>query len=413
MENLFTHLHLHSWYSLNDAMISPKKLAKRCKELGMKKVAVTDHGVMFDIPLIYQELKKEGIELIVGTEAYVAPRSNRMKQPKLDDANYHLVLLCKDEEGYNNLIKIMSDAAQNGFYYRARTDKRTLRKHSKGLIALSACLGGELLKTLRRDGYEAAKKVALEYLDIFGEGNYYIEIQDHGMIEQKETNPLLIRLSEETGIPLVCTNDCHYINNNSYNAHDTLMAIQAGTTRSDTKRKKYPSDQFYVKSQEEMISIFEDTPEAIKNTMEIANKCHVEFDFGTNKLPPFHIPDYYNGTNEDFLRERMYEGLNKKYKTLNDEIIDRAEYELGVVKKMGYINYFLIVWDFFRFCKEGTEEYGDPIDLDWEPILCGPGRGSGAGSILSYSLDITKIDPLQYDLIFERFLDVSRVSMPD
>ncbi|MCX8074143.1 MAG: DNA polymerase III subunit alpha [Clostridia bacterium] len=414
MNRDFVHLHLHTQYSLSDAMIKPKELSKRLKELGMKKVAITDHGVMFGVVNFYKELKADGIEVIPGMETYVAPRFNTVKEAHIDNANYHLVLLCENNEGYQNLLEIASDAAINGFYYRPRTDKRKLREHSKGLIALSACLGGSVQQMLLNNDYEGAKREALEYDEIFGRGNFFLELQDHRMPEQVMVNTQLIRLSEETGIPLVVTNDCHYITRDNYKEHDILMVIQAKTTVDDEKRKRYPTDEFYVKSAEEMWNLFEYVPEALENTVKIAERCHVSFEFGVNKLPPFEIPKDFNGDNFDFLRMLSYQGLEKLYGTpLPQEIIERAEYELSVVNKMGYVNYFLIVWDFFRFCKEGSKNYGDPSPAGWKPILVGPGRGSGAGSILLYALGVTKIDPIKYNLIFERFLDPSRVSMPD
>lgn len=410
----FTHLHLHSNHSVNDAMIEADALGKRLKELGMSKVAITDHGVMYNTPKMYKQLKYHGIDMIVGSEVYVAPRSKQMKQSKVDDANYHLVLLCENQEGYENLLQIVSKASLDGMYYKPRTDKHFLRSHSKGLIAISACLGGELLKTLVNEGYDKAKEVALMYEDIFGKGNYFIEIQDHGMELQWKTNKDLIKIARETGIGLVATNDCHYIYQENAKAHDVLMAIQAGVPVTSDKRKKYPTDQFYVKSAEEMWEIFKHVPDALENTMKIADRCNFKYEFGVNKLPPFEVPSDYKGTNLDFLRDRIYEGLEWRYGSpLSQEVIDRAEYEIQVVDNMGYVNYFLITWDFFRFCREGTENYGDPKRDDWDEILTGPGRGSGAGSIMLYSLGITHIDPIKYNLLFERFLDPSRISMPD
>lgn len=401
----FVHLHLHTEYSVNDAMIKADELGKRLKELGMNKVAITDHGVMFNTPKIYKELKYHGIDMIVGSEVYVAPRSKQMKQSKVDDANYHLVLLCENEEGYENLLQIVSKASLDGFYYKPRTDKHFLKSHSKGLIAISACLGGELLKTLVNEGYEKAKEVALMYQDIFGEGNYFIEIQDHGIEEQWKTNKDLIRIARETGIGLVATNDCHYIYKENAESHDVLMAIQAGVPITSDKRKKYPTNEFYLKSPEEMWEIFKHTPDALENTVKIAERCKFEYEFGVNKLPPFNTPEWYNGTNLDFLKERVFEGLEWRYgNPVPKEAIERAEYEIQVASNMGFVNYFLITWDFFRFCREGTENYGEPKKEDWLPILTGPGRGSGAGSIMLYTLGITHIDPLKYNLLFEREL---------
>lgn len=413
MKDKFVHLHTHTKYSLNDSMIDPKKLAKKLKEQGVTKYAITEHGVLMNMPEAYLALKDEGIELIVGMEAYVAPRSRLQKEGREDAANYHLVLLCKNNEGYDNLKKIASDAALNGFYYKPRTDKEFLRKNCNGLIAMSACLGGSINKLLMKGEYEEAKREALEYLDIFGEGNFFLEMQRHGLPEQDKINPFIIKISKETGIPLVAANDNHYLNKEDWEAHDIQMAIQASTTIKDTKRKIYKSHEFYVKSPEEMIQLFGDVPEAIENTVKIAERCHVELEFGVNKIPPFALPKGYQGSNEDFLREIIYKGANELYGALSDEIVDRIEFEFEVIRKMGYVNYFLITWDVFRFCKDGTYEINEEKDPNWDPILTGPGRGSGAGSIVSYSLGITKIEPLQYNLLFERFLSVDRISMPD
>lgn len=372
----FVHLHLHTENSINDATIKPAALAKRLKELGMNKVAITDHGVMFNTPKIYKELKAHGVEMIIGSEVYVAPRSKNMKQAKIDDANYHLVLLCETDEGYQNLLKIVSKASLDGMYYKPRTDKHFLRNHSKGLIAISACLGGELLRTLTKEGYDKAKETAMMYRDIFGPDNYFIEIQDHGMHEQWETNKDLIKLARELNIGLVATNDCHYIYKEQAGSHDVLMAIQAGVPITSEKRKKYPTNEFYVKSAEEMWEIFKHTPDALENTVKIADRCNVKYEFGVNKLPPFDTPSDYAGTNKDFLTDMVYEGLRWRYgDPIPQEAKDRADYEISTAENMGFVNYFLITWDFFRFCREGTENYGEPKREDWTPILTGPGRG--------------------------------------
>lgn len=413
LEDKFTHLHLHTQRSLADAMLKEEELAKFIKEKGMHSVAITDHGNMFNAIQFYKACKREGIKPIIGMEAYVAPRSNLLKQHGLDDANYHLVLLAENNEGYQNLINIASDASVNGFYYRARTDKRKLEQWHNGIIALSACLGGEVQHHLLKENYELAKETALIYDNIFGRGNFYLELQDHGIPEQKAVNEQLIQIHNETGIPLVCTNDCHYLNSDDYEAHDILMAIQAKTTVDSNKRKKYGSDQFYVKTPAEMYALFSYIPEALENTVKIAQRCNVVIEFGKNKLPPFYIPKDFQGDNYDYLKRLVYQGIEKNYSVITEEIKERTEYELSVVRNMGYVNYFLIVWDFFRFCKEGTDEPGKPSPEGWEPILVGPGRGSGAGCILLYGLGITKIDPIRYNLMFERFLDPSRVSMPD
>ena len=422
MEFPFTHLHLHSKYSIADAMINFSDLAKRLMELNMDTVAITDHDTMLNVVEGWSTLKRDNIKTIIGLETYVAPRSNRQKEAGLDNANYHLVLLCENNEGYQNLIKIASDAGINGLYYRHRTDKEHLMKYHQGIIALSACIAGEVQQHLLKFGYDRAKQTALEYDAIFGRGNFFLELQDHGLEEQTIINSGLRKLSKETGIPLVATNDCHYLHPEDYEAHDVLMAIQAKTSVTSDKRKKYGSDQFYVKSGKEMWDIFgkdEDTREALLNTCRIANRCNVTFKFGENKLPPFDVPSIYekNGRtmdNETFFKTLIVNGMKKRYgDNVPQEYWDRCKYEFDVIKKMGYVNYFLIVWDIFRFCKTGTEEYGLKPDPNWRPILTGPGRGSGAGSLILYALGVTHIDPMEYDLLFERFLDPSRVSMPD
>lgn len=410
---MFTHLHTHTEYSLNDGMIKPKELAKKLKEQGVKKYAVTDHGVMMDMPDIYMALKDEGIELIIGMEAYVAPRGRVFKENKLDASNHHLVLLCENETGYRNLLKLASESAINGFYYKPRIDKDLLRKHSEGLIASSACLGGSINRLLLAGDFHGAKQEALEYQDIMGKGNFFLEIQRHGIDEQIQIDRDIIDLSKATGIPLIATNDNHYLNKEDWEAHDIQMAIQAGTTINDKSRKVYTSHEFYVKSPEEMEHLFGDIPEAIENTQKIADRCHVELEFGINKIPPYSLPADYRGTRDEFLREQIDRGLIRKYGKITPEIRERAEFETGVIEKMGYVNYFLITWDVFRFCEEGTYEIGDTPDPNWEVLLTGPGRGSACGSIVAYALGITDIDPIQYNLLFERFLSVDRISMPD
>lgn len=399
----FVHLHVHTEYSLADSSLRVRELAKRTKEMGMDSIAITDHGFLYGVVDFYKACKKEGVKPIIGIETYVAPRSNLMKMAKLDDANYHLVLLAKNNDGYNNLIKIASDAAINGFYYKPRTDKHKLREFSNGLIALSACIGGEVQKFLLKSledsiHYETAKDIALQYNDIFGQGNFYLELQDHKMEEQIQVNRLLLKLSRETNIPLVCTNDCHYLERKDSKAHDILMAIQAKTTIKDTKRKMYPSDEFYLKSPEEMKNIFGHIPEAIENTIRISDMCNVEFEFGKTKLPHFDVPEGY--TPKSYLEDLVYKGAKELYGEITDEINERIQFELSTVERMNYIDYFLIVWDFVRYARE-------------RKILVGPGRGSAAGSIMVYCLYITRIDPLKYNLLFERFLDPSRISLPD
>lgn len=410
----FVHLHLHTEYSLNDAMIKAKALGKRLKELGMSRVAITQHGNMYNMPEEYKKLKDEGIEPIIGMEAYIV-RNHKSKGSKEDSANNHLVLLCKNKTGYDNLRELATTAALEGFYYKPRIDRGLLRKHSEGLIGCSACLGGTVNQFLLNNDYESAKRDALEYLDIFGEGNFYLEIQRHGLPEQDKINPMIIRLSRETGIPLIATNDSHYIYKDEWEAHDVLMAIQAKTTVDDTKRKIYGSHEFYVKSPEEMMELFADIPEAIENTVKVADKCHVELEFGENKIPHFEVPaSYFVGSSEDLLRKVVIEGAEERYPMpLSDEVMERIDFELSVINTMGYCDYFLINWDFFRFCREGSYVIGDGVKSGWIPILTGPGRGSGAGSIVAFCLDITNIDPLKYNLLFERFLAIERVTMPD
>jgi DNA polymerase III subunit alpha len=396
----FAHLHLHTEYSLADSSLKVKELAKAIKNLGMNAVAMTDHGNLHGVIPFYKACKKEGVKPIIGCEVYIAPRGNRYKDNNaMDNANYHLVLLAENNEGYQNLMQICSDAALEGFYYKPRTDLMRLREFGKGLIALSACLGGQVQKYMKERGYQEAKEIALRYDEVFGRGNFYLELQDHGLEEQKEMNRHIIRLSRETGIPLICTNDCHFMTKEDWEAHDVLMAIQAKVPITDREhRKVYDSDQFYLKTPEEMFSLFSYVPDALENTVRIAQRCNVEFEFGKNKLPPFDVPEGW--TANDYLMDLIMSGAKYRYGELSQDVIDRINYEFGVVDRMGYINYFLITWDIFRFCQE-------------RKILTGPGRGSAAGSIMSYCLGITQIEPLCNGLMFERFLDPSRVSPPD
>lgn len=416
--NDFAHLHLHTQYSIADSMIKPEKLGKKLLSLGMDTVAVTDHGTMFNLAEVYDILRKDKIKMIFGLETYVAPRSNQDRESGIDDANYHLVLLAENDTGYYNLMQICSDANVNGMYRKPRTDKEHLKRWHEGIIALSACLGGSVQQMLMQYGIKRAKKEALELDRIFGRGNFFLELQDHGLTEQGPVNEGLIQISEETGIPLVVTNDCHYLEPSDYEAHDVLMAIQAKVPIYSTKRKAYGSDQFYVKSGKEMWKLFGHTEageEALRNTKRIADRCNVRLTFGVNRLPPFYVPEMYKHlSNEQFFEMLVWDNLKVLYgEPLSEEIKNRAKFEMEVIRQMGYINYFLITWDFFRFCRDGTENFGDSPREDWVPILTGPGRGSGAGSIVTYALGITRIDPLRYDLLFERFLDPSRISMPD
>ena len=398
MSKDFVHLHVHTEYSLLDGFSRVKNLVSRAKELNMSAVAITDHGCMFGAIDFFKVAKKEGIKPIIGCEVYTAPRSMRDKDPNYDKSQGHLILLAKDTEGYQNLIKLVSKAYVQGFYYKPRVDIDEIRKHSKGIIALSACLAGDVSQALMNRNYDKAKNIALKYKEIFGEDNYYIEIQDHNLPEQKEVNRELIRLSKEIGVGLVATNDVHYVRKEDSKIHDILMCIQMGKTVNDPTRMRFGSDEFYLKSREEMEAIFPEVQEALDNTVKIADMCNVEFDFNTIHLPKYDVPDGY--TPREYLRMLCFKGLEERYKKPSPEIIDRLEYELGVIEKMGYVEYFLITWDFINFARENN-------------IMVGPGRGSAAGSIVSYTLYITDIDPIKYSLLFERFLNPERVSMPD
>ena len=401
MSNIdFVHLHNHTGYSIMDSALKIDDLVSRTKDLGMKAVAITDHGNMYGAINFYKACKKAGVKPILGLEAYVSPRANTMKEGKADSANYHLVLLAENNEGYQNLIKISSNACIEGFYYRARTDIHHLRQWHNGLICLSACLGGEVQTYIVRGDMDKAYETALMYDSIFGRGNYFLELQDHGIPEQKVVNEGLLEIHKKTGIPIVCTNDCHYMAPEDYDHHDVLMAMQAKVSIYDEKRKKYGSDQFYIKSADEMASLFPDCPDALINTVKIAERCEVNIEFGVNKLPKFEVPAQFSGA-DTYLRHLVLNGAKDRYgDQLNDVISERIDYELGVIHRMGYDDYFLIVHDFIREAHE-------------RGILVGPGRGSAAGSIVSYCLKITSLDPIKYDLMFERFLDPSRVSMPD
>jgi len=396
--NTFIHLHNHLEGSIYDSALRSKEAAKKAKELGMTALAITDHGYMYKVIDFYKDCMAEGVKPILGMETYVAPRSNRMREFKIDDANYHLVLLAENNTGYQNLMKIASDAALDGFYSKPRTDIHHLRQWHDGIIASSACLGGECQEHLVNGDYGKAKEAALLYNDVFGKGNFYLELQDHGLEQQRAINPLIIKLSKETGIPLIATNDCHYLTNASYEAHDVLMAMQANTTVHDTHRKKYGSDQFYLKTQDEMKELFGYIPEALENTVKIAERCNVKLQFGVNKVPRFTVPVPY--TTEGYLMEQILIGAKDRYSIITQEIQDRIDYEFSVIKNMDLFDYFLIVWDLFRFARE-------------RKILVGPGRGSGAGSLLLYTLYVTHIEPLENSLLFERFLDPSRISQAD
>jgi len=394
----FTHLHVHTEYSLLDGAARIKDLIAGTKELGMDSVAITDHGAMFGVIDFYKEAKKHGIKPIIGCEVYTAARTMLDKDVERDKRQGHLVLLAKDDVGYHNLMKIVSAGYTEGFYYKPRIDHDLLRKYSEGIIALSACLAGDVQWKLLNGDYEGAKKEALALLDIFGENNFYLELQDQGLEEELQILPSMKRLHEETGIPFVATNDVHYVKREDAVAHDVLLCIQTAKTVDDENRMRFPNDQFYLKSELEMERIFADLPEAIENTKKIAARCNVEFEFGQIHLPEFHAPD--GRTNESYLRELCAAGMLDRYGELTTGLEDRLVYELDTIIAMGYVEYFLIVWDFINYARN-------------HGIMVGPGRGSAAGSIVAYALKITDIDPIKYGLIFERFLNPERISMPD
>ena len=399
MEKNFTHLHVHTEYSLLDGFSRVKTLVKRAKEKGMTAVAITDHGCMFGAIDFYKAAKAEGIKPIIGCEVYTAPRKLTDKDPNYDKHQGHLVLLAKDMTGYKNLIKIVSKSYVDGFYYKPRTDMDELKKHSQGLIALSACLAGDVPRAIMNGNYDKARKLAMEYRDIFGNGNYYLEIQDHGLPEQKQVNTEVVRLSRELNIPLVATNDVHYVDKDDAKIQDILMCLQMQKTIDDENRMKFPSDEFYLKSREEMEQLFPELEEALDNTNEIAERCNVEFEFNKYHLPRYDVPEGY--TTNGYFRELCQKGLVERYgEDCPEEYKERLEYELNTIENMGYVEYFLIVWDFINFAKQNN-------------IMVGPGRGSAAGSIVAYTLKITDIDPMKYSLLFERFLNPERVTMPD
>lgn len=426
----FTHLHVHTEYSLLDGSSKIKEITKRAAELGMDSLAITDHGVMYGVIDFYKAAKEAGIKPILGCEVYVAPGSRFDKEAGTGEDKYnHLVLLAENNTGYQNLMKIVSRGFTEGFYYKPRVDKELLREFHEGIIATSACLAGEVQRYLARGMYEEAKRVALSYQDIFGKDNFFLELQDHGIAEQHYVNPQLLRMSEETGIELICTNDVHYTYADDADAHDILLCIQTGKKVTDENRMRYTGGQYYLKSPEEMTELFKYAPQAVANTEKIAERCNVEIEFGVTKLPKFAVPQGY--TSWTYLNYLCYEGLKKRYpdqaadisvdefvrlavdESVEDRkdvvikiaedtnnIFQRLAYELSVIYSMGYVDYFLIVWDYINFAKR-------------HDIPVGPGRGSAAGSIVSYCLEITDLDPIKYSLIFERFLNPERVSMPD
>lgn len=394
----FCHLHLHTEYSLLDGFSRINTLVDRLKELGMKSCAITDHGSMFGVIDFYKKCKSAGIKPVIGCEVYVAPRKFTDKDPNIDKYSSHLILLAENMEGYKNLIRIVSDSYIDGFYYKPRTDKEELRKYSKGIICLSACLNGEIPKALLNRRYDLAKEIAMEYKDIFGENNFFLEVQNHMLVEDKEVNAGIMKISKELGVPMVATNDVHYVNKEDAKTQDILMCVQMQMQYNSPDRMKFPNDEFYLKSREEMEELFSFAPEAVENTLKIAERCNVEFDFNTYHIPQFDVPEGY--TANSYMRKLCYEGLEERYENPSEELKERLEYEINTIEKMGYVEYFLIVWDFINYAKSND-------------IMVGPGRGSAAGSIVAYTLKITDIDPIKYNLLFERFLNPERVTMPD
>lgn len=394
----FVHLHVHSEYSLLDGACRIGSMMDRVKELGQDAIALTDHGVMYGCIDFYKKAKEAGIKPIIGCEVYVARRGMEDRIYGVDNEAYHLVLLCKDRTGYENLCYLVSQAYLKGFYGKPRVDLKLLRERHEGLIALSACLAGAIAQDLLQEDYDAARSYALELKGIFGEDNFYLELQDHGIPEQRAVNQGIMRLSRELNLPLVVTNDAHYLRREDSVIQDVLLCIQTGKTVDDPKRMKFQTDEFYLKSEEELRQLFPNCPEAFENTEKIAQRCNLDFEFHKYHLPSFPVPEGY--TNEEFFRKLCEDGFAQRYENPPAEYRERLEYEIGVISRMGYVNYYLIVWDFIRYAKES----GIPV---------GPGRGSGAASIVAYCLHITEVDPMQYGLIFERFLNPERVSMPD
>ncbi len=395
----FTHLHLHTEYSLLDGSGKIKEMVQRAKELGMDSIAITDHGVMYGVIDFYKACLAEGIKPIIGCEVYVAPNSRFDRELGASEERYHhLVLLAENNKGYQNLMKIVSKGFLEGFYYKPRIDYEVLRQHSEGIIALSACLAGEVANNLLRGFYAEAKNAALKLQEIFGQENFYLELQDHGMQEQKSANQGILRIAQETGIKLVATNDVHYTYKEDVDPHDILLCIQTQKKVTDENRMRYTGGQFYLKSPDEMSSLFPYAKEAIENTYEIAKRCNVTITFGEYKLPVYPVPAPY--TAYDYLNKLCRDGLQKRYDTIPEELWARLDYELDTIRSMGFIDYFLIVWDFIKYARDNN-------------IMVGPGRGSAAGSIVSYSLGITDIDPIKYNLLFERFLNPERLTMPD
>ncbi len=394
----FVHLHVHTEYSLLDGACRIGDMMQRVKELGQDAIAITDHGVMYGCIDFYKAAKAAGVKPIIGCEVYVTRRTMADRVHGIDNDPYHLVLLCKNRQGYENLCLLVSEAFTNGFYGKPRVDLQLLQKHHEGLIALSACLAGGVAQHLMNEDYPAAKEYALQLHEIFGDGNFYLELQDHGIVEQQPVNQGVQRLSRETGLPMVVTNDAHYLRREDAAMQDVLLCIQTGKTVEDENRMRFQTDEFYLKSEEELRQLFPGLDEAFENTARIAEQCNLEFVFNEYHLPSFPIPQGY--TNEEYFRKLCMEGFRQRYENPPQSYLERLEYEIGVISRMGYVNYYLIVWDFIRYAKEN----GIPV---------GPGRGSGAASIAAYCLHITEVDPMKYSLIFERFLNPERVSMPD
>ena len=395
----FTHLHVHTEYSLLDGSCKIKELVQCAKDLGMDSMAVTDHGVMYGVIDFYRAAREVGIKPIIGCEVYVAPGSRFDRETGSgEDRYYHLVLLAENNQGYQNLMKIVSKGFIDGFYYKPRVDYEVLETYHEGVIALSACLAGEVQRYLARGMYEEAKLAALRYQDIFGQGNFFLELQDHGIPAQRTVDQGLMRMSRELGIDLVATNDIHYTFAEDAAAHDILLCIQTGKKVADENRMCYEGGQYYCKSEQEMRTLFSYAQEAIDNTHKIAERCNVEIEFGVTKLPRYEVPEGYDSWS--YLNKLCEDGMAKRYPQDDGTLRERLNYELGVIRSMGYVDYFLIVWDFIHFARS-------------HDIMVGPGRGSAAGSIVSYCLEITDIDPIRYNLLFERFLNPERVSMPD
>ncbi len=396
--NNFVHLHVHSEYSLLDGYCKIKNAVKKAKMLDMPALSITDHGVMYGIMDFYKECKKNDIKPIIGCEVYIAPNSRFKKEGKEDSNAFHLVLLAENNKGYKNLINLVTRGFTEGFYYKPRIDLEILNQYSEGLIALSACLAGEIPQLILSEKLDKAYEKAEQYKEVFGKENFFLELQDHGIHDQRKVNNSLIQISKELDIPLIATNDVHYTSKQDASIHDVLLCIQTGKTLQDDDRMKFPSEEFYLKSYEEMRKLFGEIPQALENTISISERCNVEFDFGEHHLPDYQVEEGYNKIS--FLKKLCYEGLYERYSNVTDELEKRLEYELEIINQMGFPGYFLIVWDLVNYSKQ-------------KGIFVGPGRGSAAGSLVSYVLKITDIDPIKYDLLFERFLNPERVTMPD